>query len=259
VKAKVMKPFSAIAIAMIAPVVINAILRSGLAQAQGWPGVFDPNQLRTLNLTMNQIDWDAIRFDSSFSIEKQAMFWVDDESGIVVSVRRKSCTALPGDINPQKVSLKIDINEYVGNQEWHGLIKVSLENGDDVDVLAEGLACNLHRMASGSEGYNYDPWRANWVKLYVNDDYKGVYLNNEQYDRNFLLNRGLYSDFNWLYKYLDPGSFKLEEGNESNPASPAVQTICYLPFAHANPGSPLYPSGGLCLLALSEYLTVGER
>ena len=229
-------------------IILRVILGTGSAQAQNWPDVFDPNEFLTLNITMTQADWNTIRYDLTFNIEKQAQFWADGEAAIIVSVRRKSCDALPNEFDPNKISLKIDINEYFASQEWHGLRKLSLENGDDVDVLAEGLACNLHKMASGPEGYNYDAWRANWVKLYVNGVYRGVYVNAENVDRKFLLNRGLDHPSNWLYKYIDLGNFELKVGNDLSPASPAVQAICYLPFAHANPGSLLYPSGGLCLI-----------
>jgi len=153
----------------IVAIALNAVLCRGSAQAQipNWPEIFEPNQLLTLNIqTVNPSDWDIIRYDMTFDIEVPALFWADGEetNKLYVSVRRKSGDALPSETDPCKVSLKIDINEYVSSQKWHDLNKLSLENGDDVDVVSEGLACNLHRMASGPEGYGYDAWRGNWVK-----------------------------------------------------------------------------------------------
>ncbi len=231
-----------------------------------WPDAFNPFQLRTLYVQMeNPADWDIVRFDTTFEIEKPAWFWADGETPIYVNVRRKSCDAMPDESNPFKISIKIDINDYYCDPldpldsdcpghpgaapDWHGLKKLSLENGDDEDVISEGIAANLHRLASGPQGYNYPwaCWYANWVKLYVNGEYRGVYVNNEQYDKPFMANRGLYVwHKTWMYKYSSEGNFALEVGDELNPASPAVQALCYKPFAYLNSNDPLYPPGGIC-------------
>jgi len=216
----------------------------------GWPDIYEPNLLLTFNIGMNPADWNDVVADETFELEKPAWFWADGEenSKLFVSVRRKSGdplgSALGGDT--VKISLKVDINEYI-EQQWHGLIKLSLENGDDNNVLTEGIACNLHQMASGPEGYGYDAWRANWVKLYVNGHYYGVYVNAEQLDRKFLENRGLYIwHETWLYQYRGEYNFTMEVGDELNPRSPTVNELCCLPFAYVNPSSPLHPDGGLC-------------
>ena len=99
------------------------------AQAQMWPEVFDPFQLTTLNLELDPADWDTIRFDTTNEIEVPAMFGAADETPILVSVRRKSSRALPSEADPRKIGLKIDVNEFVDGQEWHGLVKLSLKSG----------------------------------------------------------------------------------------------------------------------------------
>ena len=233
---------------VIFAIALNTVLCTGSAQAQipDWPGIFEPNQLLTLNIqTVNPDDWDVIRYDMTFDIEVPALFWADGEEAnkLYVSVRRKSGEALPSETDPFKISLKIDINEYVSGQKWHSLNKLSLENGDDQDVVAEGLACNLHRMASVPEGYGYDAWRGNWVKLYVNGVYRGVYVNVEQIDKQFLRNRGLYvKDKVWLYKQEGQRDFVLEVGDDTNPASPAVLALCYEPFACTRYSGALCPT-----------------
>ncbi|MHC4442009.1 MAG: CotH kinase family protein [Planctomycetota bacterium] len=222
---------------------LGTVLGSSPVQAQSWPGIFDPTQLLTLNLTMNPADWDTIRFDLTFDIDVSAQFWADGESPITVAVRRKSCTALPDEIDPFKISLKIDINKIVSGQEWHGLKKLSLENGDDVDVVAEGLACNLHGMASGPEGYNYavPSYYANWVVLNVNGVSRGVYINQEQHDKTFMQHRNLYiHGESWLYQTLGQGNFEAQVADDSNPRSPRLDVLCYTPFAITDVLSPLY-------------------
>jgi len=243
-------------------IAVSLAFLAGAAYGQDWPEVFDPTLLMTLNIQMDPCDLNTILDDETFDIELPAWFWADGEEDqkIWVSVRRKSGD--PIDANDHtKVSFKIDINEYhiddpcdpcfPGHPDsvemWHGLKKLSLENGDDNNVLTEGIACNMHQMASCAEGYGYDAWRANWVKLYVNGTYYGVYVNAEQLDKTYMINRGVYVYHEtWLYQYRGEHSFTLEIGDDLNPKSPAVDEICYFPFAHGNSNSDLYPSGGIC-------------
>ncbi len=215
---------------------------------QNWPDVFDPTLLQTLNIEISESNWNTIVNDETFDIELPGWFWADGEEDnkMYVAVRRKSGDPLPA-AGHTKISLKIDINQYVTGQMWHGLTKVSLENGDDNNVLTECIAANIHQMASGPEGYGYDAWRANWVKLYVNGTYYGVYVNAEQLDKQFLINRGLYIwHQTWLYQYRGYYNFTLEVGDDLNPRSPAVNELCYAPFPYAGASSPLHPDGGIC-------------
>jgi len=249
-----------------------ALLCPGLAQGveinwpePNWPAIFEPNQLLTLNLEMDPDDWQAILHNSPgpdppdcilVEIELPAMFWMDGEEHlkIRVAVRRKKSFAFPDEINPQKVALKIDINQYYPEDpnaapDWHGMKKLSLEaNSDSIDLVAEGTGCNLHRMASLTEGYGYAMWHANWVELYVNGDYIGVYVNNEQYDKQYMKHRDMYThSYSWLYKYADcePG-FVLKVGDDEIPKSPAVEALCYDPFVNTGDDPALMPSGGVC-------------
>ncbi|MEN8205590.1 MAG: CotH kinase family protein [Pseudomonadota bacterium] len=199
-------------------------LTTAPASAYEWPGVYDPLQLLTLNLNMAPGDWSTVKSDTSLGIEVPATFWADGEAPILVSVRRKS-----GDALGDKVSLKIDINDFVSGQKWSGLKKLSLENGDDVDVVAEGFAWYLNRVAAAASNSGYNPGLAAWVKLFVNGEYLGVYLNVEQPDKTFLKHRGLYTkNETWLYKSGDAGeSGALKVGD---PDSPTTTALCYAPF-----------------------------
>ena len=206
--------------------------------AQAWPDVFNPFQILTLNLELSDQDWDTIRFDTTNEIEVPASFWADGESPILVSVRRKSSRALPSEANPIKVGLKIDINELVDGQKWRGLTKVSLENGTDSGVVQEGLAWNLHRLASSS--YGYEAAFASWVQLRVNGQLIGVYVNAEQRDKQMLRNRGLWvDDETWIFDQDDIGVPEIEEGDGF---SPTYNTLCYVPFRVAKKGSDTCPT-----------------
>jgi spore coat protein CotH len=188
-------------------------LSLGVASAQDWPEIYDPLVLRNLNLQMSDEDWQTIQNDETFDIWVPTMLWLDGEAPILVAIRRKSADALTNAPGYSKVSYKIDINEYVSGQNWHGLRALSLDNGDDENVVSEGLAWYLHRVASVPKGYGYDAGLASWVSLIINGVDTGVYVSAEQRDKRFLENRGLWiDDETWLYEVEDLNGQELDEG-----------------------------------------------
>ena len=217
-------------------VVLSVPSLRGTMDAPGWPLVFDPFTVRTFNLTLDPDDWDTIRFDTTNEIEVPANFWADNEAPILVSVRRKSSRALPSEVDPVKIGLKIDINEFVSSQQWNGLVKLSLENAGDLPALHEGMAWQLHQFAANAGFYGPElyPALANWVRVNINGQFVGVYSNVEQRDTQFLRNRGIrQSGLTWLYEIDDIDSWALESGD---PHSPTFTTLCYQPFAPAPKG-----------------------
>lgn len=222
--------------------IIIGFFPSMAASAPEWKEVFDPLVVRTLHLELDPADWDRVRFDQPVegeteSIERaNAWFHGEGESPIQVTIRRKGATdpALPSDGDPQKVSLKIDINELVPGQRWHGLRKLSLENGGDAGPLNEGFAWQIHRMAGDAGFYRYDAANAAWVRLYINGSYKGVFVSTEQRDEQFLRNRDLYSPSNtWLYKVDGSTYNEVGEGN-----SPTKTHLNFSPFSSGPGGGP---------------------
>ncbi|MFT5291650.1 MAG: hypothetical protein ACI8QC_003134 [Planctomycetota bacterium] len=226
----------------------------------GWPEIFTPGVVLDLNLSMSQANWNTVQGDTSFSVEVPAMFWLGSDVPILVSVRRKSCDALNAASGFSKVSLKIDINEYVAGQEWYDLKKLSLENGDDEDVVTEGMAWELHRMATGPIGYDYVTGLANWATIRINGVNTGVYVNVEQRDKTFLKNRNTWvPDQTWLYHLDDVYSDSLNAGLGD---SPEYQTLCYDPFQNPNMACQSPPLAGFqadldALVDMKGMLTLG--
>jgi len=168
-----------------------------------------------------------------------------------VSLRRK-----PNLADGDKVALKIDVNQYFDNQQWHGVKKLSLENGYEKDVVSEGFAWYLHRCAGGLAGVDYRPPLAAWVNVTVNGQPLGVYANVEQPDKTFLRNRDLWvSDETWLYKQGDIGAPTLEAGTGESPAYAALD---YRPFRARGSLPPAgYQTHVQSLINMAEMLTVG--
>ena len=228
---------SAAAALTLAVTSIGAVAQPAAAVSEDWPAAFDPAVLRSLNLQMTTQDWDFVRKDLT---ETYRPGWLsaDGDAPINVAVRRKSSRALPSESNPIKVGLKIDINEYVDGQTWHGLTKLSLENGADSGVVEEGVAWAMHRMA-GAPLNGFPVAYANWVKVTVNGQYIGVYVNAEQRDKQALRQRGVWDgDSTWLYEQTTLGAL-LEEGD---PDSPALGHLCYSPFRAKNQAKCKTPS-----------------
>lgn len=212
------------------------------ASGAGWPEVFDPFQPRVLHLEMATQDWDRVRFDQPSQSEdwvpEVAQAWMREEGGepLLVAVRRKgeSDLALPSETDPRKVSLKIDINEYVAGQTWRDLKKLSLENGS-ASPLNEGFAWIVHRQAAPF--YGYPASLSGWVRLFINGEEAGLYTSAEQRDETFLRNHDIYSPTcTWLYKV--DGTTELEIGVSN---SPAYLNLQFSPF-NSGPGGNKPPS-----------------
>ena len=199
--------------------------------------VFDPFVVRTFNLELDpaRLGHHPLRHDER-----------DRGAGAVLGRRREPDPGFrASQVEPRaplgggpasRSGLKIDINELVDDQQWHGLVKLSLENAGDISALHEGMAWQLHQLPrqAGFYGPEAYPALANWVRVNVNGEYIGVYSNVEQRDTQYLRNRGVrVSGRTWLYEIDDIDSWALESGD---PHSPTFLALCYLPFAPAAKG-----------------------
>jgi hypothetical protein len=220
-----------------------------------WPGVFHPFTVLSLHIEMNDSDWDTIRHDLTNDIEVPAQFYAEGEAPVAVTVRRKSSRALPSESNPIKIGMKV--KTVSGN--WHGVTTLSLENGGDGGPVEEGMAWQLHELASieGFYGAGYHPALASWVKVYLNGDYIGVYTNAEQRNKQFLRNRFGTTAGKWFYEVDEANIWELEAGD---PHSPTWNALCFAPFNQslysgkkATGGCPM-PSDAQLEVLLNQYI-----
>ena len=230
-------------------VVCTCISQFAYAQGSaGYPGVYDTSQVLHLNFTMDPADFVTIQNDLTFDIEVPAQLWADGDDPILVSIRRMSADAING-----KVSYKVDINEFVDGQKWNNTTKLSLENGDDQDVVSEGLAWYMHQAASGSLA-SYSPSLSAWSTVTINGQNQGIYLNVEQVDKQFLRNRSLWvADETWLFYQDDIGLAEYEEGPTE--VSPTMEALNFAPFA-AGGGLPPAPEGAALQTLLNDKINM---
>jgi hypothetical protein len=229
-----------------------------LALALAWRGdarpdcrqLDDPAQLLDFHLEMDPADWDAVRRDTSFAIERPASFRCGDEPAQRVAVGRKPAIGLPSGEDPRKVSLKVDFDDAVEDGEWHGHRKLNLENGlsDQAlpcSILREGIAWQLMARAGVIGG------GSSWVRVHLNGELLGIYIRVEHVDKSFL-RRHIAEDEGFLYKFdraYPDGKRRLTREDEPDPYEAA---LCFPPFDGAC-GAP--PHG---LSVLREHLDIHQ-
>lgn len=81
----------------------------------------------------------------------------------------------------QKKSFKISFNEYVSGRKYQGVKKINL-NGqhNDPTLMREKLYYDIWKKAGMVER------RTSFVKLYINNQYYGLYTNLEEFDKDWL-------------------------------------------------------------------------
>jgi spore coat protein H len=218
----------------------------GLDVLTGCAGVFNPDQVLDFELSMSAGDWSALQADSTNSIYFPAEITCNGTTPASVAVRRKRSGGAP------KVGLKIDINRLVPGQSWLDLKKLSLENGisegSDTgsagDLVAEYLSWRLMARSGAITG------RAAFVRVTVNGEQLGVYVNVEEVDKRFLRDR-LDDDAGWLYKK----SGSANDGYHTNELEPDPYAA-YFCFWESNGCDP--PSAAELASTLPAHLAIEQ-
>ncbi|MEZ4798295.1 MAG: CotH kinase family protein [Flavobacteriales bacterium] len=110
----------------------------------------------------------------------------------------------------EKKSFKVSFNTFE-NRKWNGLEKMNL-NGqhNDVSLLRTKLCWDMMR-ESGLPGC-----RTSFVALYINDEYRGLYLNTEHIDENFAAKYFDQQGDGALYKCLYPADLTYLGSNQQD-------------------------------------------
>ncbi len=144
--------------------------------------VFDDTQVLEFSLTFEQINYVELLWTNYLAGENEyipATFEFNGEVYPNVGVRYKgnaSCFSYPNDKKP----FKIKFDEYDEEQEFHGITKLSLSNQFyDPSFLREKFLFDVFNKYVSSS-------RANFIKLYTNGEYLGLYTNVEQVDSRYV-------------------------------------------------------------------------
>ncbi|MEJ6613870.1 MAG: CotH kinase family protein [Saprospiraceae bacterium] len=164
--------------------VILAILISFLAVGQG-ELIFDDSYVHEVRITIDNVDfWSELsqNYQNNYPDLPYTMASasIDGEVTDSVGIRQKGFASHFGSQGDKK-SMKIDFNHFVDGKKYDGLKKINLNNGfGDPAIQRDKLCYNIMNKAG------VDAPRTSYARIYLNDQYWGLYLLVEQVDRTFL-------------------------------------------------------------------------
>ncbi|MDA9182546.1 CotH kinase family protein [Saprospiraceae bacterium] len=164
--------------------VILAILISFLAVGQGGL-VFDDSYVHEVRITIDNVDfWSELsqNYQNNYPDVPytMAIASIDGEVTDSVGIRQKGFASHFGSQGDKK-SMKIDFNHFVDGKKYDGLNKINLNNGyGDPAIQRDKLCYNIMNKAG------VDAPRTSYARIYLNDQYWGLYLLVEQVDGTFL-------------------------------------------------------------------------
>ncbi len=177
--------------------------------------LYDPAVVSEFTVTFTAADWAALEADKAknkmLPMNQRDFAYVpckvsfQGETYENVGIRYKGNSSF--NISSNKLSFKLDFDEYVSTQHIHGIQKMNFNNGfKDPSLLRECLSLEMFRNAGA-----WAP-RCTYSKIYYDTGdgagpkYWGIFTNVEQVDKRFLRDRfgDAHSDGN-LYKPDGPG------------------------------------------------------
>jgi len=164
---------------VLQPLLIVLLLAcaSRRASAQTQDDFFDDATLQELRLAISSRDWQTLRVNAD-----QDTYYAADVTWKGITVRNVGVRSRgSGSRNGVKPGLRVDINRYVSNQEFLGLKGFILDNAyTDSSAIRESVSMKLFaRMGIAAP-------RETHARLYVNNEYAGLYVIVESIDRTFV-------------------------------------------------------------------------
>jgi len=166
--------------------------------------LFDDSRLATIDVTIDpdSLAWilaeENLKSDHYFRATMRYHVGELDTTVENIGFRLRGNTSR----DSKKKSFKISFGEFVDGGRFFGLKKFNL-NGEhnDPSIIRSKLAWDLF------EQMNVPGSRAVHVKLYINGEYRGLYIHVEEYDKTFVKSRFDDGDGN-LFKCLWPADLK---------------------------------------------------
>jgi len=191
------KPIAAsvsLAAAFVVGTVPPALAETDALRAEA---LFDVQMVHELRIVMHSGDWTTLREYYMFDTYYPADVVWDGHVLRNVGVRSRGF----GSRDSRKPALKVDFNRYVSGQDLAGLKGVALDNfRQDPAMVKETVSMQLFaRMGVPAP-------RAAHVRVYVNNEYLGLFAAIELVDKTFLRaaygeDEGYLYDFEWDWEY----------------------------------------------------------
>ena len=145
------------------------------------PDLFDTTKVRSFYLTFKQTNWwNQLTWNKSSRTDIKADLSVDGQTYKDVGVRFKGNTSYSYNPTSQKKPFNIRIDSFVQGQQLHGYQNLNLQNSyKDATFVREVIAYEMMRQ------YIPSP-KATFIKLYLNNQYWGIYILVQQLNKRFL-------------------------------------------------------------------------
>jgi hypothetical protein len=162
----------------------------------GQDAFFDDSVLQEIRLQINSKDWETLKQNFLLNDYYPCAFVWRGQTTRNVGIRSRGTGSRSG----VKPGLRVDFDRYTTSQRFLDLKSFILRNNtQDASNLHERLSMLLYRrmgVAASREAH---------TKLYVNDEYAGLYSIVESVDKAFLA-RNLGEDNGYLYEYSYPAT-----------------------------------------------------
>ena len=163
--------------ALIASAAIGVVFAcAGPALAQTAAELFDPNAIQEIRLSVNSRDLRAFRANTQLNT-----YYTADLTWKSVKVRNVGIRSRgQGSRNPTKPGFRVDMAHYTTGQTFVGLSTIILDNiWQDDSFLRERLAFTMFEKMGQSAP------RESFCRLFINNEYFGLYAITEEIDGNF--------------------------------------------------------------------------
>jgi spore coat protein CotH len=171
--------FGSVASRWLESVLAIAVLASSsiVASAQTQDDFFDDRSLQEVHIAVSERDWSSLKshFDEN-------TYYTADLTWRGLTIHNVGIRSRGGGTrNGIKPGLKVDLNHYVSNQEFLGLKAFELKNmAADPSLLRERVAMKLYAQVG------IPVPREAHARLYINNQYSGLFVIVESIDRTFL-------------------------------------------------------------------------
>lgn len=143
--------------------------------------VFDESELNDFHLTIAPADWDSILNDTMGDVYRAAdLRWKNVQLSRIGVRPSGSSSRYPG--NP-KMSLRLDFSVFVPGQKFMGLKSLKLDGLREATMMRDSLSYWVFRA-----GIPATP-RTAYCRLFVNGEYRGVYMVEERVTGDLVRNR----------------------------------------------------------------------
>ena len=170
--------------------------------------LFDTGEIITVDIRMDQDDWDEMLSNALSEEYYECDVVINGTKFSHVAIRPKGNTSLSAiamDPDSERYSFKLEFGHFVEGQTCFGLDKLILNNNyADATNMKETIVYDMYQyLGADASLYNY-------AGVYVNGEYRGIYLALEAVEDSFML-RTYGTQDGELYK---PDSMEMGGGTE---------------------------------------------